>query len=147
MGCFSFLKADNLTKIANIVEGKSYKFLIPKEFGGGFIRDFYRGYGRIGDKKGIYDMYEILAFWNSYMFKDEDEKLLYNEKTNLNLKPIDEYTIHNRSLGCDIGSIDRDMRSLKFPLKLVSLSYKGTYEECENCSTLDPNQGIRILKR
>lgn len=45
MGCFSWLKADKLTNVANIVEGKPFKFLIPQEFGGGFIKDNYQGYG------------------------------------------------------------------------------------------------------
>ena len=31
---------------------------------------------------------------------------------------------------------------LKYPLKLVSASYKGTYEECEGRSYGDPNQGF-----
>lgn len=42
MGSFSWLKTDNLTKVANIQYGKSFKFLIPKEFGGGFIKDIYQ---------------------------------------------------------------------------------------------------------
>ena len=37
MGSFSWNKADKLTKVENIAIGKPFKFLIPKEFGGGFI--------------------------------------------------------------------------------------------------------------
>ena len=48
MGCFSWLKADKLTKVANVVEDKPFKFLIPQEFGGGFIKDHYQGYGYLG---------------------------------------------------------------------------------------------------
>ena len=35
IGSFSWLKADDLTKVANIAYGHPFKFLIPKEFGGG----------------------------------------------------------------------------------------------------------------
>ena len=41
MGEFSFTKADNLTRVGNIVYGQPFKMLIPKEFGGGFIQDRY----------------------------------------------------------------------------------------------------------
>ena len=45
MGSFSWLKADKLGKVANIVEGAPFKFLIPAEFGGGFVKDHYQDYG------------------------------------------------------------------------------------------------------
>ena len=48
MGSFSWNKADNLTQIENIACGKSFKFLIPIEFGGGFIKDKYQDYGSLG---------------------------------------------------------------------------------------------------
>ena len=37
---------------------------------------------------------------------------------------------NNRSKGIDIGCYDHQIDQLKYPLKLVSVSYKGTYEEC-----------------
>ena len=46
MGSFSWMKADTLTNTANILEGAAFKFLIPKEYGGGFIKDHYQDYGR-----------------------------------------------------------------------------------------------------
>ena len=67
MGSFSWTKADKLTNIENIAYGASFKFLIPKEFGGGFIKDKYQDYGYLGTKddgEPKYDMYELLAFWN-----------------------------------------------------------------------------------
>ena len=139
MGCFSWLKAEKSTKIANIVEDASFKLLIPKEFGGGCIKDHYRGYGRISDGKHEYDMYELLAFWN----RDDIpcmEELFYDGELP-KLKPIDKYTQHNRCLGIDIGCYKEQINQLKYPLKLVSASYKGTYEECEGRSYNDPNQG------
>lgn len=35
-----------------------------------------------------------------------------------------------------------DIDKLKYPLKLVSFSFKGTYEDCEGRSYNDPNQGL-----
>lgn len=83
MGCFSWLKADKLTKVANVVEDKPFKFLIPQEFGGGFIKDHYQGYGYLGTKEDgspKHDMYELLAFWNAI------RKSRFLHRTELSLK-------------------------------------------------------------
>lgn len=136
MGCFSWVKADRTTKIANIREGKPFKLLIPKEFGGGFIKDHYRGYGIILDASGNkYDMYELLAIWNKDQFK------LQLKGNIIPLKPVDEYTDFNRVKGIDVGCYIPQIDALKYPLKLVSVRYKGTYEECDGRSYNDPNQG------
>ena len=143
MGSFSWNKADNLTAIENIVEGRPFKFLIPKEFGGGFIKDNYQDYGYLGTKKDghpKYDMYKILAFWNN------TKGLKYDGDYPI-MKEIDKYTNHNRNKGVDIGCYDEDILKLKYPLKLVSCSYKGTYEDLETCSLGDPDQGCCIRKR
>lgn len=154
MGSFSWLKADNLTNIANIVVGKPFKFLIPQEFGGGFIKDYYQDYGKLGIKEDgtpKYDMYEIVAFWNAYSTNPFDgEKLISILKYNNDfpkLKEIDEYTDENRSIGIEISCYAGEIDKLKFPLKLVSASYKGTYEDCIGKSYRDPHQGQYALKR
>ena len=143
MGSFSWNKADSLTQIENVVCDTSFKFLIPKEFGGGFIKDKYQDYGKLGlreDGEAKYDMYELQAFWNDCEgLKFDGEKPL--------MKEIDEYTNKNRSKGIDIGSYDNEILTLKYPLKLVSASYKGTYEDLENCSLGDPDQGFFSRKR
>ena len=41
MGSFSWNKADSLTGVLNVSYWSKFKFLIPKEFGGGFIKDNY----------------------------------------------------------------------------------------------------------
>ena len=168
MGSFSWLKADNLTRVANIVEGAPFKLLIPKEFGGGFIKDHYQDYGYIGTKEDgspKYDMYELLAFWNAGMqnrtytkrgndgdanvtYKDDiiKDRLWWNGEFPL-LKEIDEHTDHNRCIGIDIGCYDNEIDLLEYPLKLVSASYKGTYEECEGVSYNDPYQGFYPMYR
>lgn len=154
MGSFSWLKADNLTKVANIAYGEPFKFLIPKEFGGGYIKDRYQNYGYLGTKEDgspKYNMYELLAFWNKDMRIPFEEKTVETElKYNgefLLLKEIDEYTEENRWLGIDIGCYDNQIDKLKYPLKLVSASYMGTYEDLDKPSYRDPNQGFGKVYR
>ena len=143
MGSFSWNKADKLTNIENIARGKVFKFLIPKEFGGGFIKDRYQDYGYLGTKEDgepKYDMYELLAFWNDAKGLDYDgEKPL--------MKEIDKYTDLNRNKGIDIGCYNDEILKLKYPLKLVSASFKGTYEDCPDPSFNDPWQGFNVRKR
>ncbi len=150
MGSFSWLRADNLTEFENISGTQEYKMLIPKEFGGGYIQDNYMDYGDIFDKNtGLeYDMYELLAFWNKESTFVEGEKT-YTVSERLqfdgafpNLKPKDKYTDNNRCLGIDIGCYTEQIKKLKYPLKLVSVEYKGDYESCKNFSDSDPNQGF-----
>ena len=144
MGSFSWNKADSLTAIENVAYDTSFKFLIPKEFGGGYIKEKYQDYGYMGTKKEgspMYDMYELLAFWNKAEVEwDKDyEKPL--------MKEIDQYTDKNRSLGIDIGCYDKQILLLKYPLKLASASFKGVYEDLNRCSLGDPDQGFYSRKR
>jgi len=143
MGSFSWNKADKLTAIENVARGSSFKFLIPKEFGGGFIKDKYQDYGYLGTKENgepKYDMYELLAFWNI-----PDGPKYYGKRPLM--KEIDEYTNENRRIGISIGCYDEEIIKLKYPLKLVSASFKGTYEDLETCSLGDPDQGFFSRKR
>lgn len=152
MGSFSWLKADTLTHVANIVTDAPFKFLIPKEFGGGFIVDNYQDYGYLGRKEDgspRYDMYELLAFWNSdviFMGEYVIDSLRYDGNFNP-MKEIDEYSDKNRHAGIHIGCYDKDIDKLKYPLKLVSIEYDGTYEDCPGRSYGDPNQGWNPLYR
>ena len=144
MGSFSWLRADVTTERANITDGDVYKILIPKEFGGGFIKDIYEDYGHVfyyDESKETADLYGILAYWNKCECMDYDgdeypctmEDILKRGKTRLQ---------NNRSKGIDIGCYDYQVVKLKYPLKLVSASYKGTYEECPYRSYSDPDQGF-----
>ena len=138
MGSFSWLRADNTTKVANVAYGKSFKFLIPEKFGGGFIKDKYQDYGYLGNKENgeeKYDMYELLAIWNA------PDKVKFNGEYNP-LKEIDKYTDFNRSIGIDIGCYDNEIDKLEFPLKLVSPLFKGKYEDIKKPSYGDPDQGF-----
>jgi hypothetical protein len=143
MGSFSWNKADRLTNIENVAYDSSFRFLIPQEFGGGFIKDKYQDYGYLGTKENgepKYDMYELLAFWNGA------EGLKYEGEFPL-MKEIDDYTDDNRCKGINIGCYDGQIFKLKYPLKLVSASFKGNYEDLETCSFSDPDQGFCSRKR
>ena len=143
MGSFSWNKADDLTNIENIAHGDEFKFLIPREFGCGFIKDKYQDYGYLGIKENgepKYDMYELLAIWNC------PDKVKFNGEFNP-LKEIDEHTDFNRCLGIDIGCYDKDIDKLKYPLKLVSMEYNGEYEDLKKPSYGDPDQGFYRRER
>lgn len=184
MGSFSWLKADTMTNIANIAYGKPFKCLIPKEFdtdGIGFISDCYRDYGYLGEptkeqmadasippheKEGRYDMYELLAIWNSDYILPEDIEI-YDFETkqhstiaagtrvgdilkgvdpNNAMKDISSDTEFNRQIGIGLGCHDKDMDKLPYPLKLVSANYRRSYEECVGKSYNDPNQGSPMTR-
>lgn len=143
MGSFSWMRADKTTKRSNLTCGDVYKILIPQEFGGGFIKDTYFDYGYVFYDTGHEaDLYGILAYWNKCdgMIYDGEEypstmkDILERGKTCLQ---------NNRCKGIDIGCYDEYIDKLKYPLKLVSASYKGTYEECNMRSYVDPEQGFR----
>lgn len=138
MGSFSWNKADSLTSIENVAYDKPFKFLIPQEFGGGFIKDNYQDYGLLGTKEDgqpQYDMYELLAFWNA------PDKVKYDGDFP-KMKEIDEYTEDNRIIGISIGCYDDEIDRLDYPLKLVSVTYNGTYEDLQGRSYGDPDQGF-----
>lgn len=145
MGSFSWLKADALGNIRNIVSDKPFKFLIPEEFGGGFIFDEgYQDYGYLGrkeDGRPMYDMYELLAFWNC------NPKDLKWDGEFTYMKQIDKHTEENRHRGIDIGCYDYEIAKLEYPLKLVSPEYNKTYEECLARSYGDPDQGFYAVPR
>jgi hypothetical protein len=144
MGSFSFIRADKATKRKNLVEGDKYKILIPEEFGGGFIVDTYYDYGIVfanNSQKEDADLYGILAYWNKCegMQYEGDE---YPSTMEDILNRGNTRCQNNRCKGIDIGCYDKDIDKLKYPLKLVSMSYKGTYEECNMKSYGDPEQGF-----
>lgn len=104
MGFFSWLTCDTKKSISNIYSNRgtfSVYVLIPKEFGGGHIReDEYEGYGVFGGK----DVYALVALWN-----------------------IGTY---DRDLGVDIACYDRQNARLKYPIKIAE-SPDAVYENEE----------------
>ena len=63
------------------------------------------------------------------------------------MKAVDEFTNYNRNIGRVIGDNDEKIDKLKYPLKLVSVSFRGSYEDLDKPSYGDPNQGHRATKR
>lgn len=175
MGSFSWTRAEHITKRSNFTMGDKYKILVPKEFGGGYIKDIYWDYGYIfaryndykqsyncgyydangnfysanyfrGFAKGenIYDLYGLLAWWNK---ENKGFTLNYSSPTEPTntldfLKFGETHSDENRGKGIDIGCYNYQIDNSKYPLKLVSVSYKGTYEDCKGRSYGDPNQGF-----
>ena len=169
MGSFSWLRADTCTRRANLTDGDKYKILIPEEFGGGYILDEYYDYGYIneygeavyvdkdgnktplGDCRG--DLYGLLTYMNKdhlnhVMIEYYDIKYINSWKEDVSnniidiLKNGDTENQNIRCFGIGIGCYPSQINCLKYPLKLVSRSYKDTYEECWMKSYSDPNQGF-----
>lgn len=161
MGSFSWLRADHCTKRANLTNGDVYKILVPKEFGGGYIKDYYYDYGYINHSgKAIYvapngkrteklprncDLYGLLAYWNKSSLSVENKKKL-NKLKNKHILTIlrdgNTYSDDIRDAGLSIGCYDEQISKLCYPLKLVSLKCKDTYETCNEVSYEDPDKGF-----
>lgn len=145
MGSFSWTRADKVTKRKNLTQGDRYKILIPKEFGGGCIVDTYFNYGYVfygNAEKPNADLYGILAYWNHCEDMHFDGEEYPSTMTEI-LARGNTCEQHNREKGIKIGCYDKDVDRLKYPLKLVSMSYKGNYEDCLMRSYGDPEQGFR----
>ena len=144
MGSFSWLRADVTIERANLTDGDTYKILIPKEFGGGFIKDIYYDYGKVfeyDETKKAADLYGILAYWNKCEGMEYDGEDYPSTMEDI-LERGNTCYQRNRCKGIDIGCYDWQIAKLKYPLKLVSVSYEGTYEDCPYRSYGDPNQGF-----
>ena len=144
MGSFSWTRADRTTNRSNLTDGDVYKILIPEKFGGGYILDTYYDYGYVfeyDDSRENADLYGILAYWNKC-----DDMIFEGDEYPSTMKDILERgntrLQENRCKGIGIGCYDEDIDKLKYPLKLVSVSYNGTYEECKMRSYGDPEQGF-----
>ena len=168
MGQFSWL--DCITE-EQIVDDKTRDVyvLIPKEFGGGHIKETcYDGYGNFGG----YDIYDLVAEWNREIlsrnpnfilphqvqkdfhgFSNDSGKVKlsywYKHYSNLNLtkeevvEKIKQDSNTNyfewRDIGISIACYDEDNEALPFPIKITHDRY-ASYELCPP-SKSDPNQG------
>lgn len=115
MGFFSWNTSDTNKSISNkySIKGALPVYIpIPKEFGGGYIKENnYEGYGEFGGK----DIYALVARWN---------------KPELCCGNDDE----DREIGIRIACYDEDNAKLKYPIKITE--YPCLYEDAEpstNC--------------
>ena len=88
----------------------------------------------------ILDMYGMIAYMNANMPFNTGKIGDFYVKTDDGFK--DTNLDKNRSLGITLACYEEDHRKIKYPLKLVSVNFKGTYEDCDGYSISDPNQGF-----
>lgn len=157
MGQFSWLDCRTEEQVLDNVPREVY-VLVPKEFGGGHIRETcYDGYGHFGGQ----DVYDLVADWNREFVKENPDFILPFNKT-----PLKEYEWYEafsdlsktreevceevkaktgkkyfeyRYIGIDIACWDEDNAAIKYPIKITHTP-NAVYEN-SNPSLGDPNQG------
>lgn len=168
MGCYSWKYCDATKEkkrmICGLGTGPSF-LLIPKEFGGGHLKEIiYDGYGNMA---GV-DIYEAVAMWNrEYLSQNPDHILPHLGKKvsafswypifadlsipfeelaealekegifscEINGEPVFEL----RKIGIAMACYDVDNASLKYPVK-IACKEESVYEKCKP-SKSDPLQG------
>ena len=143
MGQFSWLDCKTEKQIVDNYSRDVY-VLVPKDFGGGHIKETcYDGYGNFG----AHDIYDLVTDWNKSFIpnilgnkqhwicniSERDEK---NLKAFAEGKPID---CEKRHLGIILACYDEDNERLKYPIKITH-DPNAVYEDCAP-SPSDPNQG------
>ena len=168
MGQFSWLDCVSGKQIVDD-KVKDVFVLVPKEFGGGHIKETcYDGYGHFGG----YDIFDLVADWNrevlsrnpnfilphevqkeSHGFSNDSGKVKlnywYKHYSNLNLtkeevvEKIKQDSNTNyfewRYIGIGLACYDEDNEALPFPIK-ITYDKHACYELCVP-SESDPNQG------
>ena len=145
MGQFSWLDCVTGEQILDGVCRKSY-LLIPKQFGGGHIKETcYDGYGEFNE----IDIYDLLPEWNKDMIP---EIIRRSENSNwiCSISETDKENLmafyNNREINCEkrhlgiiMGCYDEDNMSLEYPIKITH-DPNVAYEDCDY-SPSDPHQG------
>ena len=153
MGQFSWLDCKDGSQILDDAIEEVY-LLIPKDFGGGHIKETcYDGYGHFGGK----DAYDLVADWNREWLSKTPRRVLpyshsavqsygwYEKYANLSadretvVKDLKPGFAEWRGIGIDLACYDEDNASLKYPLKITHDPY-AVYEQCSP-SPSDPDQG------
>ena len=137
MGQFSWLDCKTGEQVLDNVERDVY-VLVPKEFGGGHIKEWcYGGYGLFGG----HDIYELVVDWNRKYLeeyrKDETFKCDWLQKYKSVKKAFGE--LSKRGVGISIACYDEDNAKLRYPIKITH-DPNAIYERCVS-SRRDPNQG------
>lgn len=147
MGQFSWLDCETGEQVIDDRVRDVY-LLVPREFGGGHIKETcYDGYGHFGGK----DVYDLVLDWN----KDFIETVLTTLKDvwHCNIRKQDEANLrafaNDRPISCEkrwlgivLACYDEDNIRLKYPIKITHKS-NAVYESCMP-SMEDPNQGWPI---
>ena len=152
MGQFSWLDCKDESQILDDVTRDVF-LLVPKEFGGGSVKETcYDGYGNFGGK----DAYDLVADWNREWLSKNPDHVLYSR--NAPVSKCDWYEAYSdlsndretvvrsmtgyaewRGIGIDIACYDQDNASLRYPLKITH-DPTAIYEFCTP-SLSDPDQG------
>lgn len=157
MGQFSWLDCRTGQQIVDN-KRKNVYLLVPREFGGGHIKETcYDGYGHFDN----YDVFDLIADWNreflsenpDFVFpysktkvKDKDWYEFYADLT-LTREEVVEKTkekigkdwFYWRFIGIALACYDEDNEALPFPIKIT---YDETAKyEWNAPSDSDPNQG------
>ena len=137
MGQFSWLDCKTGEQV---VDGKTRDVyvLVPKEFGGGHIKETcYEGYGRFGG----HDIYDLVVDWNREYLEQYRQDDTFKCDWLQHCESIDEAfeRLKKRNIGISIACYDEDNARLKYPIKITHNS-AAVYEDCEP-SPSDPNQG------
>lgn len=156
MGQFSWLDCKTKQQIIDD-KRKDVFVLVPKEFGGGHIKETcYDGYGHFGG----YDIFDLVADWNrkdlsensNFIFPYSNEQIKNKDwyefyaNPNLTKEEVVEKTKEKsnrffewRYIGIALSCYDEDNEALPFPIK-ITYDEHACYELCLP-SKSDPNQG------
>ena len=144
MGQFSWLDCRSREQVLDNVPRDVY-VLVPKQFGGGHIKETcYDGYGDFGG----YDIYDIVADWNKSFIETILTSLRdvwrcpISKTDEQNLRAFSEgktIACEKRWLGIILACYDEDNARLKYPIKITH-DPNAVYEDCLP-SESDPNQG------
>ena len=154
MGQFSWLDCKTGEQILDDVERNVY-VLVPREFGGGHIKETcYDGYGQFGG----HDIYDLVADWNrEYLSQHPEHVIPSNRKQVRDYKWYETYSNPGktrediakicswgeyRTLGIDIACYNKDNEALPYPIKITH-DKDAVYEWCPP-SPSDPNQGWEV---
>lgn len=138
MGQFSWLDCKTGEQIVNDKERDVY-VLVPREFGGGHIKETcYDGYGDFGD----HDIYDLVVDWNrdhlDYIDK-ETWQCDWVKTIEDDLIRVENGQLEKRHIGIALACYDEDNMRLYYPIKITH-DKDAVYEWCPP-SKSDPNQG------
>ena len=146
MGQFSWLDCITNEQVLDGVPRDVY-VLVPKEFGGGHIKETcYDGYGHFG----MYDIYELVVEWNKNHFDimfDNKDTWKCGDWVDCYREDFIRYSkgepirsgVYLRDMGITLACYDEDNERLMYPIKITH-DENAVYENCRP-SEGDPNQG------